>query len=433
MPATPLPSTPSRPYLLPASTAVQLLRTIPCTTTVIDARHPSLHALESIQSSFSYPLTSKISSSTSLLLVYDSGTSSLSHPSRARDLLTTLHLQYPHISLALLCGGLPLFKSLAPDLVIINSPLSLLTTSQLKLPFVRRALAAASAAVSPPAQLLEWLYVGPASAVEKAKKLDVTNVVLVAEEISLIESHNLDYIKFDVKDHQEFDLLSLFPSIVTAIELVNTNGNKCLVHCYAGASRSVAAVVAYFIWKGLTMKEALKRVKDKHPSADPNKGFLNQLKIWEMQVTNRLHDHIVERFSHVWENNIFKLEDEDMEKVIVEVDSSRSNITFSPEQEMREKKKKLLCQFSNETIPSSPITPCKLKEGIISVDEMGMKRETYEQRKSILSHFNDHDAVNSRYLTRQAISTKWELLINSRQEHGNDQGRRAPSVQVEQR
>ena len=435
MPATPLPNIPPRPYLLSPTTAVQLLQTTPCTTTIIDARHPSLHELESIQGSFSYPLTSSLPSSTSLLLIYDSGTSSLSHSSRARDLITKLHLQYPHISLALLCGGLPAFKSLAPQYITVNSPLSILTKAQLQLPFVRRALAAAAAAVSPPAQLLDWLYVGPASALEKAKNSGITNVVIIAEEINMIPYHNLDCIRFDVEDHQEFDLLSLLPSIITAMELVRKNGNKCFVHCYAGASRSVAAVVAYFIWKGSTMKEALKRVKHKHPSADPNQGFLDQLKMWENQVLTGMHDQIVTKFSNVWENKLFKKEDEHMEGMIVEVDSIRDTHILSPQQEIREKKKKAMCQFSNEDIPSSPVTPCKLKEGLISGDEneMKMKREMYKERKPILSHFNDHNMVDSLYLTRPALPAKWELLRSSRQEHGNEQGIRASSVQVQQR
>ena len=57
---------------------------------------------------------------------------------------------------------------------------------------------------------------------------------------------------------------------------------KTLVHCKIGSSRSATIVIAYIMWK-LKMKyeEAYTFVKNKRKIAEPNKGFKEQLKIFE--------------------------------------------------------------------------------------------------------------------------------------------------------
>lgn len=53
-----------------------------------------------------------------------------------------------------------------------------------------------------------------------------------------------------------------------------------LVHCHAGMSRSVAAVIYYMMkYKGYaTEKQALKEIRKYRPVAMPNKGFMKKLK-----------------------------------------------------------------------------------------------------------------------------------------------------------
>jgi protein-tyrosine phosphatase len=52
-----------------------------------------------------------------------------------------------------------------------------------------------------------------------------------------------------------------------------------LVHCQAGISRSCTIVIAYLMQQMLiSFKEAFSLVKSKRPIANPNKGFIKQLK-----------------------------------------------------------------------------------------------------------------------------------------------------------
>lgn len=57
---------------------------------------------------------------------------------------------------------------------------------------------------------------------------------------------------------------------------------KVLVHCNWGKSRSVAMVLAYLMKrKGLTLDGALAYVQSKRCIAQPNEGFMRQLKAYE--------------------------------------------------------------------------------------------------------------------------------------------------------
>jgi hypothetical protein len=56
----------------------------------------------------------------------------------------------------------------------------------------------------------------------------------------------------------------------------------CLVHCYAGVSRSATAIIAFLIdTLGLDATAAFEVVKRARPQANPNAGFLQQLKRYE--------------------------------------------------------------------------------------------------------------------------------------------------------
>ncbi|SCU88596.1 LAME_0E00474g1_1 [Lachancea meyersii CBS 8951] len=58
--------------------------------------------------------------------------------------------------------------------------------------------------------------------------------------------------------------------------------NGVYVHCHAGVSRSVTFIVAYLMYRyGLSLKSALYAVQRKHPGAQPNDNFMEQLQIYE--------------------------------------------------------------------------------------------------------------------------------------------------------
>jgi len=54
-----------------------------------------------------------------------------------------------------------------------------------------------------------------------------------------------------------------------------------LIHCRKGMSRSVTALMAYLMWRDWKdHKQALRYVRDIHHVAFPNKGFMDQLRLW---------------------------------------------------------------------------------------------------------------------------------------------------------
>ena len=68
-----------------------------------------------------------------------------------------------------------------------------------------------------------------------------------------------------------------------------SNGNKILIHCGAGMSRSVTMLYMYLlIKKGYTLTQARQIVKTKRKCARPNDGFRKQLEQKSYELYNRL-------------------------------------------------------------------------------------------------------------------------------------------------
>jgi hypothetical protein len=71
------------------------------------------------------------------------------------------------------------------------------------------------------------------------------------------------------------------------------------VHCYAGVSRSATLVIAYLMChRGLSLIEAMRRVRRARPVICPNTGFMEQLAVYEdrlkmeCQIAQKLRDQI---------------------------------------------------------------------------------------------------------------------------------------------
>lgn len=72
-----------------------------------------------------------------------------------------------------------------------------------------------------------------------------------------------------------FFLYFAFEFISNAIE----NGGKVLVHCMRGTSRAPTIACAFIMHKeNISLDEAFRRIKSLHPEADPNLGFICQLR-----------------------------------------------------------------------------------------------------------------------------------------------------------
>ncbi|KAG0199027.1 dual specificity phosphatase 12 [Mortierella sp. GBA30] len=84
-----------------------------------------------------------------------------------------------------------------------------------------------------------------------------------------------------VPDMDETNLIQHFSDTYTFINGALEKGGKVLVHCMAGASRSVTIVCAYLMKsQKKTALEALTTVQALRPIAGPNDGFMTQLHLY---------------------------------------------------------------------------------------------------------------------------------------------------------
>lgn len=83
----------------------------------------------------------------------------------------------------------------------------------------------------------------------------------------------------DIEDEEGEDIFSYFQECVKFIK-----GNRVLVFCTAGRSRSVTVVAAYLMKiKNLSVQDALAMIREVR-RINPNPGFLKQLEMWQKEV-----------------------------------------------------------------------------------------------------------------------------------------------------
>ncbi|CAI5516785.1 unnamed protein product [Closterium sp. Naga37s-1] len=141
---------------------------------------------------------------------------------------------------------------------------------------------------SVPCLVDEGLYLGSIGAAHNRdllKRSNVTHVLTVANSILPAHPRDFHYTLINVLDSPEVDLISRFQECFAVIDTAKAAGGCALVHCFAGRSRSVTVVVAYLMARrAMTVDEALALVRGLRPEANPNAGFVQQLREWEAQL-----------------------------------------------------------------------------------------------------------------------------------------------------
>ncbi|SGZ54627.1 CIC11C00000004470 [Sungouiella intermedia] len=103
---------------------------------------------------------------------------------------------------------------------------------------------------------------------------------------------NYQHLQIDINDDETTNLLQQLPAAVAFINLALFPGGSAenqkkhngaiLIHCAQGKSRSVAVIIAYLMAKyHLSYTQALHAVTRKVADAQPNAGFVEQLKLFE--------------------------------------------------------------------------------------------------------------------------------------------------------
>ena len=131
-----------------------------------------------------------------------------------------------------------------------------------------------------------------------------------------------NYLYIPAEDVPEFQLAPYFSKSYDFIDrnLLRTN---VLVHCMAGISRSVTVVAAYMVRKfKKSSEEVIGQIRRRRPIVNPNRGFIQQLKEFEMSMLVQDRDE-----SQALERKPRKMSDNTSE---MRRSSSGSKLLFSP-------------------------------------------------------------------------------------------------------
>ncbi|KAI8923876.1 hypothetical protein BC831DRAFT_468572 [Entophlyctis helioformis] len=92
------------------------------------------------------------------------------------------------------------------------------------------------------------------------------------------------YHDFRIEDSPNVPIRLLFEETTSIIETARLNGEKVLVHCHAGVSRSSTIILAYMIkYLHMTLHDAWNATYKIRPIIRPNPGFARALQEYEME------------------------------------------------------------------------------------------------------------------------------------------------------
>ncbi|KAI5404757.1 Very-long-chain (3R)-3-hydroxyacyl-CoA dehydratase, variant 2 [Lathyrus oleraceus] len=160
----------------------------------------------------------------------------------------------------------------------------------------RIALISEAANTERPSTITNYLFIGgvlSARSICTMQHLAITHILcLCTDEIGQSDSQLPDlftYKNLFVCDTENSNISILFEEACDFIEDVERAGQRILVHCFEGKSRSVTVVLAYLMLrKNFTLLEAWNVVKKVHRRAQPNDGFGKILQ----ELDQKLHEKV---------------------------------------------------------------------------------------------------------------------------------------------
>lgn len=164
--------------------------------------------------------------------------------------------------------------------VAIGSPMEVATESDVE----------DSPSIIPPFQILPHLYLGCRKVATCLPGLRQSNVTRILNVTSSIPNQFQDlegfvYKQIAVEDKLDVDMMQHLPGAFQFIENARLQGEKVLVHCHAGMSRSVTIILAYLMkYYNHTLESAHEYVKQRKPDVAPNFSFMGQLLDFECSL-----------------------------------------------------------------------------------------------------------------------------------------------------
>ncbi|XP_012610513.1 dual specificity protein phosphatase 15 [Microcebus murinus] len=148
-------------------------------------------------------------------------------------------------------------------------------------------------------KVLPGLYLGNFIDAKDPDQLDRNKITHI---ISIHESpqpllQDITYLRIPVADTPEVPIKKHFKECINFIHCCRLSGGNCLVHCFAGISRSTTIVTAYVMTvTGLGWRDVLEAIKATRPIANPNPGFRQQLEEFGWGNSLKLRQQLEERF-----------------------------------------------------------------------------------------------------------------------------------------
>lgn len=117
------------------------------------------------------------------------------------------------------------------------------------------------------------------------KRNGVTHILCAAQELGPAHPGKFVYRHVMADDVPNYNISRYFDHAADFIHDALTNGGTVLVHCAAGISRSVSLTMAYLLkHEGHKFASALSMIKSRRAIANPNPGFMKQLKDYEKRL-----------------------------------------------------------------------------------------------------------------------------------------------------
>lgn len=137
----------------------------------------------------------------------------------------------------------------------------------------------------PMTEILPNLYLGSsfnASNYDELQNNNITVIFNITHEISNYYDNNpnIKYYQFPIKDNGKEDITNILLQTADLINYHVNKGDRILVHCYMGASRSVSVILYYLIkYHNMPLNDALNYVKEKRPVVNPTCKFYYELQM----------------------------------------------------------------------------------------------------------------------------------------------------------
>jgi len=130
----------------------------------------------------------------------------------------------------------------------------------------------------------DGIFLGSQDAAMNLKDLEsnnITHILNVGTGIPNGFPQKFTYCNVEILDLDETTIVNYFPKCFSFIEDAISKRCGILIHCNAGVSRSASIVIGFLMEnRGMSYQQAFDWVKTKRPKIQPNRGFIEQLKLY---------------------------------------------------------------------------------------------------------------------------------------------------------